>query len=380
MPSRRQFGTIRRLPSGAWQVRYLDRAGHRHSASFDTKQEAFRHLSVVQADLDRGHWHDPRLATIPFRRWVEQWQLTTVDLRPSTRARDESYLRTMVLPRFGDVPLGEIDHVEVRAWVAELVASGRAPATVVKAAQTMSKIMRGAVDAGRIPSSPCERLSLPRIERSEMRFLTPPEVAALAEAIDPAYRALVLLGAYGGLRAGELFGLRTGRVDTMRGRVDVAEILVEVRGQLMFGPPKTRAGRRSVPLPRFVVDELADHIGARRHAADDLVFASPHGEPVRRTNWRRRYWLPAVERAGVHPLRAHDLRHTAVSLWIAAGASPTEIAARAGHTSVVTVLDRYGHLLPGCEQRVNEALDAMGRNVVPPSPAPVVPLSPRPLG
>lgn len=322
MSARRQFGSIRRLRSGTWQVRYLDRSGHRHSASFETKQAAFGFLSSVQVDMDRGQWHDPRLATITFSRWVEQWKSTTVDLRPSTRARDESYLRTMILPRFSGVPLGEIEHMEVRAWVADLIASGRAPATVVKATQIMGKIMRAAVDTGRIPSSPCERLSLPRVERTEIRFLTPPEIAALADTMDPAYRTFVLLGAYGGLRAGELLGLRAGRVDTLRARVDVAETLVEVRGQLVFGPPKTRAGRRAVPLPRFVTDELGAHLGTYGRRGDDLVFLSAQGLPVRRTNWRRRYWDRAVSRAGLAPLRIHDLRHSAVALWKTSDVAP----------------------------------------------------------
>jgi len=73
----------------------------------------------------------------------------------------------------------------------------------------------------------------------------------------------------------------------------------------------------------------------------------------------RRYWAPATEAGGVAPLRIHDLRHTAVAFWIAAGASSKEIARRAGHASVVTVLDRYGHLLPGEEDRVTDALDLM---------------------
>jgi integrase len=82
------------------------------------------------------------------------------------------------------------------------------------------------------------------VEREEMRFLTPAEVTTLADAIKARYRALVLVGAYGGLRIGELAGLRRGRVDLLRGTVTVAEIVVEVRGVLHIGPPKTRASRR----------------------------------------------------------------------------------------------------------------------------------------
>jgi integrase len=159
---------------------------------------------------------------------------------------------------------------------------------------------------------------------------------------------------------GEMFGLRRGRVDLMRGRVDVAEIAVEVKGQHFYGPPKTRAGRRSVPLPRFVVDVLTEHAAGLEPGA--LVFPSPNGITLRASLFRRRIWTPATVSAGLEPLRLHDLRHTTAALWIAAGASPKEIAARAGHTSVSVVLDRYGHLLPGHEDKVNDALDAFAHS------------------
>src|SRR5664280_3053444 len=100
------------------------------------------------------------------------------------------------------------------------------PATVTKCAQILGKIMTAAVAAGRLKSSPCVGVKLPRIEREGMRFLTPAEITALADAIDNPYRAAVLLGAFGGLRVGELFGLRAKRVDVLRARVDVAEIPV----------------------------------------------------------------------------------------------------------------------------------------------------------
>jgi integrase len=111
-----------------------------------------------------------------------------------------------------------------------------------------------------IAQSPCQRVPLPKIEREEMRFLTPAEIARLADAIRPSYRALVLVGAYGGLRIGELAGLRRSRVDLLRGTVEVAEIVTEVGGRLRVGPPKTRASRRTVGLPRAVVEELAAHL------------------------------------------------------------------------------------------------------------------------
>ena len=141
-------------------------------------------------------------------------------------------------------------------------------------------------------------------------------------------------------------------------QVHVAEIAVEVKGQLIFGPPKTRAGQRKVPLPRFVADELGLHLPTYGSAdPESLVFVGADGGALRANGWRARHWRPAIRKAGLEPLRPHDLRHTAVSLWVAAGASPKQIASWAGHTSVAVVLDRYGHLFPGHEEAVLDRLD-----------------------
>jgi integrase len=135
------------------------------------------------------------------------------------------------------------------------------------------------------------------------------------------------------------------------------EILIDLRGHVSFRPPKTRASQRSVTLPRFVCEELS-RLADGPADPEALVFTSPDGYPVRASSFRRRVWLPAVERAGLAPLRIHDLRHTAVSLWIAERANPKQVAVRAGHTSVSVVLDRYGHLYPQHDDELVDALEA----------------------
>lgn len=371
--TRRQFGSIRKLPSGRWQVRHTDAFGRTVAApqTFATKTDAALYLSKVETDQHRGTWTDPLHGRETFEAWVKRWRASTVDLRVSTLARDESYLRSLILPTFGPMPIGSIDHLAARAWVAELSASGRAPATVVKAAQIASKALRAAVSAKLIALNPFDDVPLPKVERKEMRFLTPAQVATLADAMDPRYRALVLVGAWCGLRAGEMFALRPANVDPLRRRLDVVETLVNVGGHLSFGPPKTRASRRSVPMPRVVAQALEEHVS---DYPGELVFTAPEGGPIRAPEFRRRVWLRACAEVGLSGLRLHDLRHTAVALWIAANASPKEIAARAGHTSVVTVLDRYGHLLPGTEDRVNDALDVLAGAFVASPAASVSPL------
>jgi integrase len=118
-----------------------------------------------------------------------------------------------------------------------------------------------------------------------------------------------------------------------------------------------------VPLPRFVADEMAAHLDTYGEPNPDaLVFMGPDGGALRANGWRARHWRPAIRAAGLEPLRPHDLRHTAVSLWVAAGASPKQIAAWAGHTSVSLVLDRYGHLFPGHEEAVLDRLERFAQS------------------
>ena len=124
----------------------------------------------------------------------------------------------------------------------------------------------------------------------------------------------------------------------------------------MDGATKTKAGRRTVTLPRRVVAELEHHRGARPSPA--LVFTSPEGSQVRSGNLRRRYWAPAVGRAGVDGFTFRDMRHTAVSLWVAAGASNLEMAKWAGHSSAAFTKSRYAHLLPEHGETLADRLEA----------------------
>jgi integrase len=341
-----------------YRARYRDPAGREKARVFNRRVDAQRFLTEVENSKLRGTWTDPALGRVLFREWLAEWWSTTTNLRPSTRARDEMLLRRYALPRFGHLPLAAIRQREVRAWVADLAATELAPSTVRKTYHLLGKVLAAAVDAGMIAQSPCQRVPLPKIEREEMRFLTPAEIARLADAIRSRYRALVLVGAYGGLRIGELAGLRRSRVDLLRGTVEVAEIVTEVGGRLRVGPPKTRASRRTVGLPRAVVEELAAHL-ATPAPPDAFVFTAPKGGPLRVIAFRARTWRPATRNAGLDGLRIHDLRHTAVALWIAAGANPKEVAARAGHTSVSFTLDRYGHLYPESDAALRDRLDAI---------------------
>jgi integrase len=253
-------GTVR------YVARYIDPAGQERSKSFTRRADAQKYLTEIEAAKLRGTWVDPTHGRTLFGDWHGEWWATTVNLRPKTRTRNEMVFRLYVLPRFGAVPLDAITQREVRAWVTSLTVKGLAPATVHKAYQLFAKTMAAAVDGGMLAQTPCRGVALPKVEHEEMRYLNPAEIACLAEAIRPGYQALVFVGAYGGLRIGELAGLRRSRVDLEAGTVDVAETVVEVEG---------RAAVRAAQDPGRPAPDRAASPGGRRAGAAPASAGSP---------------------------------------------------------------------------------------------------------
>lgn len=243
---------------------------------------------------------------------------------------------------------------DLRTLVAELTDRGVRKRTVQLTHQVASRVLRQAVEDGLIPANPASRVKTPKTERRAIRILSVEEVEALADAFDPRYRVIVLLGGYAGLRFGEASALRTPHLRLLERRIEIAEGSSEVNGRLYVGPLKTKESRRVVTIPAFLADELAHHIGAQ---VSDLVFPAPDGGHLRRTSFGHRFWAPAVKRAGISPAPTfHDLRHTAVALAIAEGAHPKAIQARLGHASITTTLNTYGHLFPSLDVELAERL------------------------
>ncbi len=294
--------------------------------------------------------------------WAAQWVAAQVQLKPTTRARYELALRRQVLPTWESVPLSAVSYAEVAAWVQRLTASGLAPATVRYAHRVLSLILAHAVRDGRMSRNPADGVRLPRVVREEPVFLDHDQVAALAHACGR-YGLLVRFLAYTGLRWGEASALRVSRLDSLRRRVTVAVAFAEVGGELVEGTPQNHQ-RRSVPIPRFLVDELAAHVAGRR--PDELVFTAPNGGPLRNTNFRSRIFQPAAESVGLAGVTPHDLRHTAASPAVAAGVNVKAVQRMPGHASASMTLDVYAGLfgddLDAVAHRLDEAVAARDKD------------------
>lgn len=356
---RRADGT---LGPDRWRVRWYDPEGRQRHDTFDREGDALRFKARVETDVYSGSFIDPERARQTVASFHREWRESVVDLRRSSLSRLDATVLNQVLPEFGRLPLSGVSNAHVRAWVSRLRASGLSASSIRKAVFALRRILAAAVADRRLAFNAADNVPLPAEEYGDQRFLDGIEVATLVEAFRALgggrFDALPLVAAYGGLRFGELAALRRSRVDVVRGRLQVVEKLEDVDGVLSFGPPKTKNGRREVPLPRRVVRALEQHLAAFVDPASDaLVFTGLQGQPLRRAGFRRSWWLPAVRAAGLDPFTFHELRHTFVSLWVSLNVNPKEISVRAGHSSVAFTLDRYGHLYERADDSISDRLD-----------------------
>lgn len=355
------MASVDRLDSGRWQARWRDPAGRQCKRSFPRKIDAERHLIGVESRMLSGDYVDPARSRVTVETWAAQWLAAQVQLKESTLVRYEGLLRSHVLPRWGSVPLAKIGHADVAAWVTGLSSSGLSASSIRQAHRVFSLLLALAVRDDRLSRNPADGVRLPRASKRDRRFLTHEQVLALADAAG-SHRLVVLTLAYCGLRYGELAGLRVGRVDLLRRRLDIAESVSEVSGRLVTGTPKTHQ-RRSVPVPRSLVDALAEQVAGK--SASDLVFTAPEGGALRLMNFRRRVFDPAARSVGLDGLTPHELRHTAASLAVSAGANVKAVQRMLGHASAAMTLDVYSGLFDDDLDAVADRMDVAAKAAVP---------------
>lgn len=342
-----------------YRVRYRDPAGGQHVETFTKSVNAETRKAEVELALARSSWRDPRRGEIKLNEWVEGWLPTRHDLRATTRARLETTMRNQVLPRFGRFPLDRIGNADIRAWVSELLATGLSAASVRKAVFALRKCLGAAVADGRLATNPAHEIPLPSERQKPPCFLSRVEVEQLVDAMPPRYAALILVGAYAGLRWGEAVGLRRRDIDHNRSRIRVSHTAVEVRGRITLDNlPKTTRSIRSVPIARSVMRRLQDHLERFvGPCGDDLVFVAPGGGPLFRS-FSRTVLRPAVTATGLRDITFHGLRHSFVAIMVAAGCNVREVSEWAGHNSVAFTLTRYGGLF---EDDTDAAVDRLDK-------------------
>lgn len=329
-----------------FDVRYRLPSGQTRTKTFRVRKDANQFAATVEADKARGGLVDPRSGRVTLAAYASGWLAERPNLRPRTVELYEGLLRLHILPALGSVELGRLDSATVRRWNAAMVRKGDpGPVTAAKAYRLLRTVLSTAVEDGLILANPC-RVHGAGVERSAERpTVGPAQVWALAGAVPEPRRCLVLLAGFCGLRLGEALALSVRHCNVLHDELMVERQLQEVgpKGRQIFTEPKTEAGRRVVRLPDAVSVELERHLGSRwaGPGIDGLLFRGEKGGPLRRAVFNREY-RDARAGLGLDGIRFHDLRHSALTMMAATGATVAELQAHAGHASPQAAL-RYQH-------------------------------------
>lgn len=349
--------SIAKRLNGRYRARYRDPDGRERAQHFDTKKAAERWLAQQIVKVGDGTWIDPQASKRTFGEYARRWAHLQVHHRPSTAEATMSRLERHLLPHFDRRPMASIQRSDIQAWVKDR-AQHLAPSTLEVVYGLMATIMRSAVEDRVLSHTPCRSIRLPAKGGSRVRVPSEDELGQLLDAAPAHARALIVMMAGSGMRLGEATGVTVDRVDFLRRTITIDRQLIDVvAGLPRWGPPKTAASHRTVPVPAEVTDAIGAHLAA--WPSTGLVFVNSQGRPWRRGTldgeWKR--WAEAV---GV-PMRPHETRHLYASALIADGQSVKVIQERLGHKSASTTLDTYGHLFPNDEDRTRDAIGRLLR-------------------
>lgn len=309
--------------------------------------------------------------------FAERWlEAKRPSIRASTHRRYSTLLRVNVLPALGNVSLARLTPGHLQRLYAERSASGRGPQTVTHIHRVIHGMIRDATRWGSVVRNVATLVSPPAVPYREMEVLNADQARKfLISASDTNLEALWRLALGTGLRIGEIMALRWPEVDLAKqgdsnnAQVRVVATLDRFKGGYALTEPKSAKSRRIVHLPVSVADALRRHRSqqdAERlrsgHSWNDegFVFRNKEGGPLNSTNLARRVFKPLLQEAGIPAsFTIHSLRHTAISFALSRGVAPTDVAAMAGHSSVVVTLTRYGHALPDAPRRAVDAIEAV---------------------
>jgi len=373
---RNQFGNVRKLPSGRFQVRYQDLDGNPQTAktidgkslTFETDKQARMYLLHLQSDRARGI--DP-YAIIPasadtLRKRVEMYldplagsRLTSKPLRISTarnyrRLADDYLFRQIDGFCLAEMPITAITRADVRKWHSLIQASctskqmidagapmiknykeiGSGAVQLAQAYRFLRATINVAIDDGIMKENPCRIKGAGTPRHAERPIITPEQIAALANEVPDRYSILVILAAYSSIRSSELLGLQRRHINELQSVIKIEHQLTNYASDdQLFMPPKTEAGIRDVPITKELMQALITHIDrfVSDPSPDALIFTTSTGAPL--FKGRKSWFVTAKRRLGLDHLHFHDLRHTGQSLAMVKGANTKDLQRRAGQSS-----------------------------------------------
>lgn len=345
------------------------RRRQRTKGGFPTRKAAEQALAEVIRDLGRGTYvgRDPQTVG----EWVERWLPSMASKIRSSTLRDYEHCLARVTERLGHVRLQELRPLDIEELYAALLSDGHryggglSPKTVRNVHIALRRSLADAERFGLVQRNVAALVKAPSPQRKELQTWTPDEVRTFLESVEDdrlsaAYRLLATTG----MRRGEVLGLRWPCVDLKAGRLQVNQSLTVVKDEFVWAPPKTARSRRSLSLDGATVTALREHRGRQNKERlalgeawvdGDLLFCDEAGRELHPDRFSRAF-SSAAKRAGVRPIRLHDLRHTWATLALQAGIHPKVVSERLGHATTGITLDVYSHVQPEMDAEAASAV------------------------
>ena len=338
------------------------------SRSFATKSEAVEWAAQQTTNKAGGTLTLPSRTTVG--EFLQQWLRDYAEgaVRPTTLASYRLITDVHLTPSLGDVRLSKLSPQRITSYLTEKLTSGLSSTTVRHHFMLLHKVLDSAVKWGHLSANPCDRCDPPRQAEFEATVLDSEQSRLfLGKAKKSPYYGVYLFAALG-LRAGEILGLRWEDVSLSLGSFTIKQTFYRLGKEQLFKAPKSRASRRTIPLPqehltvlRRIQDEQKAHKEAFGNAYQDhgLVFCQPNGKPLHLHNLVGRDFRPLLKEAKLPRLRFHDLRHSAASILIAMGVDVVTVSHLLGHGSGAGfTLKQYAHLLKGTTEGAISKLEA----------------------
>lgn len=341
-----------------WRARYRDDAGKLYERRFRTRKAAKEWAAEREAEVAKGAHVDPKRGQTPLAEWCDEW-LTGYGGRESTRRQARTHLALVKNSKLGTMPLAKLEPRHVERWLRDLEDGGRSASYVNAVLGRLRQVLRGAIRNSMIHRNVAEEVSV-RVPKRPIVLATADQIWALHDAMPEHLRATVLLGAFSGLRAGEICGLRPG---------DIESEAVYPQVQYPATPLKSETSRARVIVPDVMARRLALHV--ENHSTEAHVFVNEWGDQLHPRVLERAFRTAREKvradetEAGVREharlperFRFHDCRHFYASYLIRAGLDVKVVQARMRHASATLTLDTYADLWPGSDDGTRDAVGA----------------------
>lgn len=345
-----------------------DETGKRRQKWFSgyrTKKDAEKALAERLTEINKGVYIEPTNMT--FRELLQLWLAEYVkpNCRPKTHEDYSRHIRIHIEPALGGVPVYRLAPVHFQKLYNELHANGLSSSFVQIIHTICRSSLKWAVEMQMLQQNSAEKAKPPKKRRSEMRYWTSEQVQHFLNTIsDHVHYPLFYLAFFTGMRRGELCALHWEDVDLQNGRISVKRTTQRLKGKglSIYEHTKTKMGRRVIDISPGVISTLKKHkakqaaefmqIGHTPH----LVFCTYKGTPVDPNDFRQ-YFQRLTKKAGLPPIRLHDIRHTHATMLLQQGVHPKIVQERLGHSTIQMTLDTYSHLIPSMQKDAANLLD-----------------------